>query len=211
MRGYPSVCLPTYPSIYLFASFCQQANCGAMSLQISAFHRIPSVRPLSTWNSGQDAMGTKKWIPGSRTFWNLPSRSMTHAICCGTTTTPTWKRGAETPTRREKTGQRNENNSTIMTCHIGFCIEISGRLPHYTAWKQGVWKNFESANWSLHGLEYFLPISKRQNHHVTETMKAHWFDSTANTARRSTCTAPKSTDAPMPILNSMYSRPRLFP
>ena len=40
------------------------------------------------------ALGAKKWMPGSKTFSNLPSRSMTQAICCGTTTTPTWKRGA---------------------------------------------------------------------------------------------------------------------
>ena len=132
-RGYPSVCLPTYPWIYLFACFCQQANCGAMSLQISPFHTIPSIRPLSlshsTWNSGQDAMGTKKWIPGSRTFWNLPSRSMTHAICCGTTTTPTWKRGAETPTRQAHRAtkweqQHNHDMSHRVLKSVEGCLTI---------------------------------------------------------------------------------------
>ena len=162
MRGYPSVCLPTYPSIYLFACFCQQANCGTMSLQISPFHTIPSIRPLSLdlkfrsrCHGHQEVnsldLGPSEICPAVR--W-----PMRFAVA-----PPPLPRGnaGQRLLRDRHTGQRNENNSTIMTCHIGFCIEISGRLPHYTAWKQGVWKNFESANWSLHGLEYFLPISKR--------------------------------------------------
>ena len=83
--------------------------------------RTNQVRPQIT---GLGATGTKKWIPGSKTFWNFPRRSMTQAICCGTTTTPTWKRGAETP------GNSTHRSSfSKMRRLLGKLIRLSCFLP----------------------------------------------------------------------------------
>ena len=121
-----SVYLPIHQSTYLPVSVNRLTAAQCLYKSHHSIQFLQFALSHSTWNSGQDAMGTKKWIPGSRTFWNLPSRSMTHAICCGTTTTPTWKRGAETPTRQAHRATKWEQQHNH---------DMSHRVLYWNQWK----------------------------------------------------------------------------